>query len=174
MKILKHGTIIFGDFNIKTLEHDKEKTDYCDILGDYDSDIKTSLHTRVTPTSRSCIDQFISQKSLESETIRTTISDHYSVLFQFYGKPAGLTRVFKMIRFLHPIKIGKSPNFLFLSHQKLKGLDFDVNIDEQAACISKTLMDCVDNFASEKPMKCHSKSNKLITNKIKDAIHKRD
>ena len=63
---------------------------------------------------------------------------------------------------------------MFLLDQKLEDLDFDLSIDEQIVSISKTIMICVDIFVPETPMENHSKSYDWITNKLKNAIHKRD
>ena len=80
----------------------------------------------------------------------------------------------KTVSFLQSIKGEKSLNFLFLLDQKLKDLDFDLSIDELVVSLSKLIMNCVHILVPGKPMKNHSKSNEWLTNKIKNAIHKRD
>ena len=82
MKTFKHKTIVIGDFNINTVEKDNQ-TNYCNILKAHEFDIRNSLPTRENSTSTSCTDHFITQKPVEIETIKATISDHYSVPAQF-------------------------------------------------------------------------------------------
>ena len=79
-----------------------------------------------------------------------------------------------MVRFLQPIKGEKSQNLLFLLNREMKDLIFELSLDEQVACISNTIMNCVDTFFPAKPMKNHSKSNEWFANNIKNAIHKRN
>ena len=86
-KNLKLETIIFGDFNVKTLENDKAKTGYCNVLMAYDFDVRISFPTRVTPTSRSCIDHFSTQyqlklKQLKLQLVITTLSLHSCIVKQ--------------------------------------------------------------------------------------------
>ena len=146
MKTLKHETIISGDFNINPLENDNAKTDYCNVLKAYDVDVRNSLPTRVSPTSRSCNDHLITRKSVETESIKITISNHYSVLAQFYSETTNPSQMTKMIRYLQPMKGEKSLNILFLLDQKLKDLVFGLSINEQVVSISKTIMKCVEIF----------------------------
>ena len=63
---------------------------------------------------------------------------------------------------------------MFSLDQKRKDLDFDLSIDQQVVSISQFIVDYVDIFLPEKPMKDHSKSSEWKTNKIKNAIDKRD
>ena len=100
-----------ASFNINTSETNKDKTDYCKILKAYYVDVRNSLPTRVTPTS-SCIGHFSTRKSVETETIKTTVSDHYSVLAQFYSETTDPSQMTKMVRYLPPIK-GQTEGFGF-------------------------------------------------------------
>ena len=78
-----HESIIFGDFNIDTLKTDCDHENYVSLLNAYDFQLKNFEPTRVTPKSRTCIDHMISQNDILTETVKTTISDHYSVLAKF-------------------------------------------------------------------------------------------
>ena len=149
LKTVEQETNVFGVLNINTLENEKYKTKYCNFLKAYDFDIRNSNPNTATSTSRSCIDLFITQKSLETETIETTISDHYSVIAKFNSETTFSSRVTNIVRFLEPFKSEKSLNFLFSFDQKLKDMDFDMTTDVLLVCISKTIMDFVDKFAPE-------------------------
>ena len=79
LKTIKSESILFGDFNIDTLVEHKTKTDYINLLTAYDFQVSNSLPTRVTPISKTCIDHMITERMVTTETIQTTISDHFTV-----------------------------------------------------------------------------------------------
>ena len=71
--------MLFGDFNINTLKDDLDEKKYVALLEAYDFEIQNNIPTRVTPTSKSCIDHMITQNVVCTETLPTTISDHSTV-----------------------------------------------------------------------------------------------
>ena len=78
---LKPETDIFGDFNIDTLIDDNDSRKYINLLKALGFEIQSNLPTRITINSKSCIDHIITQKSsIQTNTIKTTISDHFTVL----------------------------------------------------------------------------------------------
>ena len=76
-------TLLFGDFNIDTLKDDLDRKKYVAFLEAYDCEIQNELPTRVTPTSKSCIDHMITQNVVCTETLPTTNNDHFTVLLHF-------------------------------------------------------------------------------------------
>ena len=74
--------LIFGDFNIDTLKDEKAQRDYKNLLSAYNLVIRNFEPTRVTPTSKTCIDHFITTNAIETETLQTTRSDHFTVSAQ--------------------------------------------------------------------------------------------
>ena len=82
---LRYDTVLFGDFNIDSLKHLIDKTNYENDLSAYNYKRQNSEHTRVTSTSPTCIDHLITKYQVEHKTIKTTISYHYSVLGEIPG-----------------------------------------------------------------------------------------
>ena len=78
-----HDSILFGDFNIDTLKTDRDHENYVSLLSTYDFQLRNFEPTRVTPKSKTCIDHMISPNDILTDTIKTTISDHYSFLAKF-------------------------------------------------------------------------------------------
>ena len=74
--------LIFCDFNIDTLRDEKIQRDYRNLLSAYNLGIRNFEPTRVTPTSKTCIDHSITTNEIETETLQTTISDHCTVSAQ--------------------------------------------------------------------------------------------
>ena len=131
--------------------------------------------TRVTATSSTCLDHVITSYQLKTETIQTTMSDHFTVLETipgvFFNEPViSEEKIYR--RDLRSIKGDKALNFLFLLDQKLKKLDQLDKLDIQK--ITETIMFCVDKFALEKETTKTEKCNEWITNKIKNEIIKRN
>ena len=71
-----------------------------------------------------------------------------------------------MVGLLQPITNQNSVNVLFLLDQKTE--KFESGIALKTACYSKTIMDCVKSFVTEKPMKSHSGSNEWMSFEIKN------
>ena len=76
---LSYESFIFCDFNINTLITDNDKVNYEKLLNSYDCKIQNTLPTRVTPTTKSFLDHSIAGDELCTQTIETTISDHFTV-----------------------------------------------------------------------------------------------
>ena len=80
LKSLKYESFWFSNFYIDTLIDETNKNRYEDILKAYDKPVQNSETTRVTPTSKTCLDYFISSIPTVTITLKTTISDQYTVL----------------------------------------------------------------------------------------------
>ena len=80
---LKNDTVLFGDFNIDCLKNSLDRTNYENILSAYNYKRQNSEPTRVTATSST--DHLITSYQVERKTIKSTISDHYSVLAEIPG-----------------------------------------------------------------------------------------
>ena len=52
------------------------------MLAAYDFKLRKIEPTRVTTETKSCLDHFISLNEFATDTIKTTISDHYSVILK--------------------------------------------------------------------------------------------
>ena len=77
--------IFFCDgFNTDTIK-DSKKTDFDKLLTAYDFQRKNSEPTRVTPTSATCLDHILTRYQTNTETNKTRISDHYTVLRALLG-----------------------------------------------------------------------------------------
>ena len=72
-------TILCGDLNLDTRKDSKinmiVKNTFTILLQK-----RNFEPTRVTPTSATCIDHILTRNEVSTETIKTTISDHYTVL----------------------------------------------------------------------------------------------
>ena len=82
LKVFKKETILFGDFNIDTLKDSTDKMKHESMLTAYNFQIRNFEPTRVTPKTKTCLDHFISSNHFSNKTLKTTISDHYSVLLE--------------------------------------------------------------------------------------------
>ena len=175
LRSLKHDTIIFGDFNIDTIKDSADKTNYENLLLAYNFKRQNSEPTRVTSTSSTCLDHYITSYTTTNQTEKTTMSDHYSVLGEI---PAVKTEVITTddsiirTRNLKNIKGDKALNFLFLLEQRLMKLD--VNNLSYTEQISRCILECIDRFAPVTEFKRKENLNDWITNSIKNAITKRD
>ena len=173
LRTLKHDTVILGDFNIDTIKESKFKTVYENVLRAYDFERQNSEPTRVTPTTATCLDHIITSYPINTMTISTTISDHFTVIGEIpvssiaeQQKPNVLTRNLKNL------KGDKALNFLFLLDQKLQKLLTSNELNMES--IAKTIMLCVDRFAPEKQYNPKCNSNEWINNRVKNAIIKRN
>ena len=123
-KTLKGEKIIFGDFNFDTLNEHKDKTDYTNLLAAYDFQVQSFLSTRVTPTSKTCLDHMITERTVNTETIQNTISDHFTVTAKVpvIWKESKSTNI-PLVRILNTVKGESALNFLFLLDPKPKKLN---------------------------------------------------
>ena len=169
-----HESIIFGEFKIVTLKTDCDHENYVSLLNAYDFQLRNFEPTRVKSKSKTCIDHMISQNDILTETIKTTISDHYSVLAKFpkTGRREK-TREQHFVRNLKTIKGDGALKFLFFLDQKLKRLSLDSPVDDLIAQMSEAIMECVNKFAPKQPI-LHNSDDQWITNSIKNALLKQD
>ena len=73
-------TILCGDFKIDTIKKSKDKSDYEKLLLAFDFRRQNFEPSRITPTSATCHDHIVTNYLIKTETTKTTISDHYTVL----------------------------------------------------------------------------------------------
>ena len=170
---LKNDTILCGDFNIDTIIESKDKSDYEKLLLAFDFKRQNFEPTRVTPTSATCLDHIVTSYQINTETIKTTISDHYTVLGAIPGvivKESKNKEIKQLSRDLRKIKGGNALNFLFLLDQTLKKLEPSKQKDLEK--IAETIILCVDKFAPVKESTVKKLSNDWINNKLKNEITK--
>ena len=176
LKALKYESFLFGDFNIDTLIDGTNKNRYENILKAYDLAVQNSEPTRVTPTFKTCIDQFISSSPTDTITLKTTISDHYTILgkipLKYHRTNESFRPKVKMCD-LRNIKNEKASNFLFLLNHKLKKVS-EFAPEEQIESIIESVGDCIDKHAPEKMKPISESTNDWITNKIRNAITRRN
>ena len=123
LKSLKYELYLFGDFNIDTLKDETNNNRYDNFLNAYDLAVQNSEPTRVTPQSKTCLDHFISSNPTDTITLKTTISDHYTILGKIplkYHKTNESVRPKVIMRDLRNIKNENALNFLFLLNHKLE------------------------------------------------------
>ena len=176
LRNLKHDTILCGDFNIDIIKDSKEKLEYENLLLAYDFKRQNSDPTRVTPTSATCLDHISSTSyQIKTETIKTTISDHYTVLGTIPGvimRESPKIEVKQTYRDMRKIKGENALNFLFILDQTLKKFEPSKQIDLET--IAKTIMRCVNKFAPEQETTVRKVSNDWITKKLKKEITRRN
>ena len=80
LKSLKYESLLFGDLNIDTLKDERNNNRNENILNAYDLEVQISEPTRVKPTSKECLDHFISSSPPDTTTRKTKICDHYTIL----------------------------------------------------------------------------------------------
>ena len=80
LKSLKYESFSFGDFKIDTLKDETNINRYENNLKAYYLAVQNSEPTRVTPTSKACLDNFTSSSPTVTTTLKTTISDSYTIL----------------------------------------------------------------------------------------------
>ena len=171
LKTLKGEKIFFGAFNFDALNEHKDKTDYTNLLAAYEFQVRNVLPTRVTPSSKRCLDHMITESTVNTETIQTTISDHFTVTAKVPAiwKESKSTSI-ALARNLNMLKGESALNFLFLLDQKPKKLNETSDVKAQMKEISETIIACVDHFAPEKPRTARSNSDDWITTKIKTPL----
>ena len=138
---MSNDTIICGDFNIDTIANSKDKYDYETLLLAFDFKRQNFEPTRITATSSTCLDHVITSYQVKTETIQTTMSDHFTVLGTipgvFFNEP-----VISEEKIYRRDKGDKALNFLFLLDQKLKKLDqldkLDIEKSRKLSCSAWT------------------------------------
>ena len=174
LKAFNKETILFGDFNIDTLKDSTEKKKYESILTAFNFQIRNFEPPRVTPKTKTCLDHFISSNYFSTKTLKTTISDHYSVLLEIPDAKKEMHDDTFRSRNLKKLKGKNRLNFLFVLDQNLKKIPLNLDIDDLSTSIADSIIESVNKFA---PEKCHhpiNNSDTWITNSVKNAINKRD
>ena len=169
-------TLLFGDFNIDTLKDDLDRKKYVALLEAYVFEIKNKLQTRVTPTSKSCIDHMITKNVVCTETLPTTISDHFTVFLHFTKEHSFNSKTVSnptMNKTTKNLTGHNALNFLFLLEQKLKQIDEKTSAENHVEYIVKSVSECVETFAPLRVSSGKEPSIQWINNKIKNAITKR-
>ena len=114
LKSLKYESFLLGDFNFDTLIDETKKNRYENIVKAYDLAVQNSEPTSVTPTFRTCLDHFISSSPTDTITLKTTISDHDTILGKIplkYPKTNESFRPKVKMRYLRNVKNEKALNF---------------------------------------------------------------
>ena len=118
----------------------------------------------------------ITQNVVCTETLPTTISDHFTVLLHFTKE-----RFFDRKTVSNPTRTRNTKNlkghnalkFLFLIDQKLKQIDKKTSAEYHVESIVKSVSECVDKFAPLRVSSGKEPSNQWTNNKIKNAITER-
>ena len=176
-KSLKYESFIFGDFDIDTLKDETNNNRYENILNANDLAVQNSEPTRVRPTSKTCLDHFISSSPIDTITLKTTISDHCTIMgkipLKYYKTNESFRPKVKM-RDLRNIKNKIALNFLFLLNHKLKKIPGYAPAEEQVVSITKSVRECLDKRAPEKVKPISESTKDWITIEIKNAITRRN
>ena len=128
---LKNDTFLCADFNMDTIKKSKGKSDYEKLPLAFDFKPQIFEPTRVTPTSTTCLDHIVPSYQIDTETIKITISDHYTVLGAIPGvivKESKNREIEQQSQDLRKIKGGNALNF-FLLDQTLKILELSKQKD---------------------------------------------
>ena len=139
-------------------------------------EIQNKLPTRITINSKSCNDHIITQKNnVQPDTIRTTISDHFTNLVDLGIKTESNSNTNgNTSQILEDLKTLKAIKFLFfLNHELGKSNEYAL-FDDEVEYLTKTIKRCVDKYAPEKKMNKLTSRQSWITNEIKYLITKRD
>ena len=145
-------TVIFGDFNIDILKNDTDRKNYETLLAAYAFELRNFEPIRVATKSKNCIDHFITQNEIVTQTLTTTIRDHYTVLATI---PVTVTES-KMCeknditRYLNNLRGDRFLSFLFLLDQKLKSIPHTFPVGEFVSQVIETITFCVEIIAPEK------------------------
>ena len=117
----------------------------------------------------------ITGRMVTTETKQTTISDHFTVTAKIPANWKECTNMnIPLVRNFKKIKRDNALTFLFYLDQKLRKMNVTSDVNAQMERLSETIMASVDHFAPEKPWIGRSKSDDWITNKVENAINKRN
>ena len=153
LKSLKYESFLFGDFEIDTLKDETNNNRYENILNAYGLAVQNSEPTRVTPTSKTCLDHFILFSPADTTTLKTTKSDQYTIFRKIplkYHKTNKSFRPKVIMRDLSNIKNENVLNVLFLPNHKLKEIPEYAPTEEQVESIIESARECIDKHAPEK------------------------
>ena len=119
----------------------------------------------------------ITQNVVCTQTLSTTISDHFTVLLQFTKEHSFDRKTVSnptMTRNTKNLKGHNALKFLFLLDQKLKQIDEKTLAEYHVESIVKSISECADKVAPLRVSSGKEPSNQWINNKIKNAITKRN
>ena len=124
--------------------------DYVTLLEACDFEIQNQLPTRVTPTSKSCIDHMTTQNVVCTETLPITIRDHFTLSLHFtkehsFDRKTASNQT--MIRNTKNLKSHNELNFLFLLDQQLKQVDKKASAEYHMHSIVNSVSEYVDKIA---------------------------
>ena len=105
------------------------------------------------------------------------MSDHYTILAKIPLKCHKDNESFRpkvIMRFLRIIKNENALKFFFLLNHKLKKIPEYSPAEEEVESIIKSLTECIDKHAPGKLKPIRESTNDWITNKIKNAITRRN
>ena len=177
LRRLQNDTILCDDFNIDTIKVSQDKSDYEKLLLAFDFKRQNVEPTRVTPTSATCLNHIVISYQINTEIIKTTISDHFIVLGALpcvIVKESKNREIKQLSRDLRKTKGGNALSFLFLpqkiKHSKNSNYQNKKNLEK----IAETIMLCADNFAPVKESTVKKMSIDWISNKMKRGITKRN
>ena len=119
----------------------------------------------------------ITQNVVCTETLPTTINDHFTVLLHFTNEHSSDRKTVSnptMTRNTKSLKGHNALNFLFLLDQKLKQINEKTSAEFHMESIVNSVSECVDKFAPLRVSSVKEPSNQWINNKIKNAVTKRN
>ena len=174
LKAFKKETILFGDFKIETLKDSTDKIKYESMLTAYNFQIRIFVPTRIAPKTKTCLDHFISSNYFSTKTLKTTISDNYSVLLETSDAKKEMHDDTFWSRNLKKLKGGSRLNFLFVLDQNLKTIPLNLDIEDLITSIDDSIIEKVNTFAREQRHHPINNSDSWITNSVKNAIDKQD
>ena len=108
----KVESLIFGDFNIDILKKEKRTKNYENLLRSFDFQVQNSMPKRITKYSKSCIDHIITETNIKTETLATTISNHFILTAEFFVSSIKFKNIQSsvLMRNLKSIKTDKAQN----------------------------------------------------------------
>ena len=164
--------VIFGDFNIDTLIDDNDSRKYINLLKAFGFETQNRLPTRITINSKSCNDHIITRENnIQSDTNKTTISDHFTVLVDLGIKTESNSNTNGYTNGNTNVNAIK---FLFFLNHELGKMNESALIDVKVEYRAKLIVRCVDKYAPERKMNKITSRQSWITNEIKYLITKRD
>ena len=168
VKNTKYESLLFGDFNTYAMKNGSDTFKYINPLIAYDFGKQNIEPKSVISKSKICLDQTISGNYIETETLRTTISDYNTVLRFIAFKPEGAetTETKMKTRDLRIINGGDAQKLLFGLDRKLTPRPDDATAETQVTSFSNLIMESVKGFAPEKQEMQQEKSGDCISEKI--------
>ena len=168
VKNTKYESLLFGDFNTHEMKNGSDTIKYNNPLIAYDFGKQNIEPKSVTPKSKTCLDHTISGIYIETETLRTTISDYNTVLGFNAFKPEGAetTEPKMKTRDLRIFNGGNAQKLLIVLDQKPTPRPDDATAETQVTSFSNLIMESEKRFAPEKQEMQQEKSSDCISKKI--------